>query len=427
MKNDEMKHSSMLPRNANGRIRSSSRCNRWLAPWAVLDRPRPATWPQGFRPTWIEVDWSSLEWNLGVLKSFLPENCSLAAVVKDNAYGHGMVPVSRFLQPRVEMFAVAILEEGLLLRKAGVKKPVLILNGLWPGQEAAALQADLIPSVSATEALIRLAEECARRGKPGSYHLKLDTGMHRLGLPGGELGDFLGAARRFSPAVRCEGVFSHLACADSDESGPTRRQIDLFRSALAALSDFGLAPRWVHLANSAGVLYWKESHFSLVRPGISLYGYDPKGKNGQGRLRPALSLKSRITMVKEVKAGQAVGYGGTFVADKDLRIAVIPVGYGDGFSRSWSNCGRIFVRDLAAPVVGRVSMDTITADVSAIPGVAAGEEVVLFGGKGSASADAGDLAERLQTIPYEILTALSPRIVRIYGFHPDLASHGPGS
>lgn len=386
---------------------------RWLPPWEVWDDFLPEGWPNGFRATWIEVDLEALHHNLKVIRSYLPSKCSVAAVVKDNAYGHGMIPVARFLASRVEMLAVAILEEASLLRKAGIRCPVLIMNGLWPGQEMECLERNAVAAVSSWESLWLLEKAAQSKDHSYVYHLKLDTGMHRWGIPLEELETFLEKAAGLH-YMQCAGLLTHLACADELDPSFTRRQLELFRHAVSRVQERGIPLQWIHAANSAGVMYHFDSHFNLVRPGIALYGYDPRGENAAGRLQPVLSLKSRIAMVKRIKAGDSIGYGASHVLNRNADVAVIPVGYGDGYSRLLSDRSSVLIGDQYAPVIGRVSMDAITADVSRIPEATVGREVVLLGGTRSNRIWADHLARQIGTIPYEILTNLSPRIGRIY-------------
>lgn len=368
--------------------------------------------PPGFRPAWIEVHWSRLDRNLQVLRSRLPSDCAVMAVVKDNAYGHGICPVARRLEPAVEMLAVSLLEEALLLRQSGVRKPVLILGGLAPGQEAQALQQSLVPAVFSLEALRRWNDAAAQRGPTADFHLKVDTGMNRLGLLPGQLEEFLAVAGACRHAA-CAGLMTHLASADLADSPSTSAQLRVFDDCLARVVRAGIRLRWIHAANSAGILDHPNSHYSLVRPGIALYGYDPQPSLDRG-LQPVLELKAGISLVKVIPAGSRVGYGGTFVTRRETRLATVPIGYGDGISRRLSNRGEVLVQGRRLPIVGRVSMDSLTVDATGLPGVEAGQEVVFLGRSGAEEIHAGHLAQELDTIPYEILTSLSPRLSRAY-------------
>ncbi|MCG6533997.1 MAG: alanine racemase [Syntrophales bacterium LBB04] len=388
----------------------------WLPPFATLDRPVPNGWPHGFRTSWLEVNLQALEHNLSLLRSKLPPGGAIAAVIKDNAYGHGMVPVARFLEPKVEWLAVAILEEALILRDAGIRSPVLVLNGLWPGQEQDALRLQVVPAISSIEGLLLLEEAAHRLDCRGGYHLKVDTGMQRWGLAPDQLGAFLEGVGPRS-RLHCEGLLTHLACADDPNTEFTSLQLHRFCSILDQLQQHGIKPRWLHVANSAGVLYHPGSHFNLVRPGIALYGYDPHGPSGKEGLRPVLTWKSQIALLRQAQKGSTVGYGASYLLPRDGTIAVIPVGYGDGLSRLFSNRGKVCIAGQAASIVGRISMDAITADVSDIREAAAGTEVILMGELAGIPLGADQLADQIGTISYEMLTSLSPRLGRLY-FYP---------
>lgn len=386
---------------------------RWLPPFATEAQEVEAIPPAGYRPSWIEVDLTTLDHNLACLRSRIPAACSVMAVVKDNAYGHGMVAVARHLEGQVQMLGVAILEEAAILRRAGITCPIVVLGGLWGGQEREALHLQVTPVINSAEALQRWEEAAGSARLQAGYHLKVDTGMNRLGVPADHLSAFLDEAGG-CPHTLCEGLMTHLASADSPDGAFTNMQLDRFRRCLQTVRGRGLEPRWVHVANSAGILDHPESHFNLVRPGIALYGYDPRPSSAGRGLRPVLTLKSRIGLLKEIPAGSAVGYGGSFVARHNMRLASVPIGYGDGYSRKWSNAGQVLIAGTRAPIVGRVSMDAITVDVTSIQEAQVGAEIVLLGKSGDEEIDAAGMAEHLGTISYEVLTSLSPRLARAY-------------
>lgn len=402
----------------NDLCRKSCRTDRaayWLPPWETFEKPAPANWPAGYRSTWMEVDLKALDHNLKVLRSRLPAGCAVAAVVKDNAYGHGLVPVARFLQSRVEWLAVAILEEALLLRQAGIQCPILVLNGVWQGQEEEFLHGDIIPALSDLSAMEALQKIAQTRGQSITFHLKLDSGMQRWGLAPGDLDSFL-VKRKSWPHLRCRGLMTHLACAEETDPAFTQNQLASFRSVLNRMQKEGMCLDWIHAANSAGILYHPGSHFNLVRPGISLYGYDPRSEEDGIRndLQPVLAWKSRIALVRHVDAGSFIGYGATFRFPRATRVAVVPVGYGDGFSRLFSNRGQISIAGQLVPIVGRVSMDAITVDIGSIPEATVDTEVLLLGKENGSALSADRLAGQIGSISYEVLTSLSSRIGRLY-------------
>lgn len=376
--------------------------------------------PSGQRPTWIEIDLEALDYNLACLRGQLSPGCSVVAVVKDNAYGHGMVPMAQHLEPQVTMLGVAMLEEAAMLRQAGIVCPVLVMGGLWSGQEREALELRLTPVVCTLESLRRWNSAAAGHAAPAPYHLKVDSGMCRQGFLPRELPDVLNACRHFTH-VFCEGLMTHLACADSPDPEFTDMQLTRFRECLDMACRAGWQPRWTHAANSAAVLDHPRSHFNLVRPGLALYGYDPRPSAGRG-LRPVLSLKSRIGMLKDLPTGSSIGYGATYITKRLTRLAIVPLGYGDGYSCQWANRGQVLIAGKSAPVVGRINMDVITVDVTDIPDANEDSEVVLIGRSGAAEITADHLASRLRTTSYEVLTSLSPRLGRAY-LHRGVAGH----
>lgn len=387
--------------------------SHWTPPYStrILETERIPL--PGCRPTWIEVDLSALDHNLSVLKACLPPACSVMAVVKDNAYGHGLAAMARHLQGRVQMMGVAILEEAVLLRDSGITCPILVLNGLFEGQEKQAVGLEVMTVVSDAGALSRLAAAARSVGMRACYHLKVDTGMNRLGLPPDEIPAFMEQAACLRQ-IECGGLMSHLACADHLDSDLTEHQLLQFRQCLDAVKRYHPVLPWVHVANSSGILNCPDSHFNLVRPGIALYGYRRPGREDPDTLRPILTLKSRIVSVKGVPEGSSVGYGATFRARRRLRLATVPIGYGDGFYQQWSNSAWVLVSGERVPLVGRVNMDLITLDITECPAAQEGTEVVLLGKSGSEMIDADDMARRLGTTAYEVLTSLRSRIPRVY-------------
>jgi alanine racemase len=350
-------------------------------------------------------------------------------VVKANAYGHGAVPVARALaRAGCPMFAVALVEEGLELRQAGIAAPILVLGGAFSGRYDVVVRHGLTPLVFTEEHLRGLAAAAREAGRSVAVHLKLDTGMGRIGLPPAELPRFLEAAKA-SPEARIEGVCTHLANADVEPREVTDAQVRAFEDAARVVAAAGCPLRFRHLANSAGTIEYPTARQDLVRPGIMLYGYHPfapdappptaTGLAAAKRLRPALTWRTAITHVKSLPPGARISYGGHWAAERPSRIATIPVGYADGYPRRLSGrpgFGRaeVLVRGRRAPVAGTVCMDMCMVDVTDVPGAEIGDEVVLVGGQGIERIGADELAAKAGTIPYEILCGISGRVPRAH-------------
>jgi alanine racemase len=370
-------------------------------------------------PTWAEVSLDALRENFRAVRKQVGESVSICAVVKADAYGHGATACARALETEgASWFGVTGTEEALTLRRAGIKARLLLMTGIWKGEEDEAVAHNLTPTVWETWHVERLQKAASKMQVVFPIHLKIDTGMTRLGASSEVLPEVC-AAIASSTHLKLEGVSTHFASVRDPEK--TRRQAALFEEAFTVLSANGLAPTIMHMANSAAILSRSETWKTMVRPGIALYGYSRSRAAGAAQsgevgtvLRPVLSWKTRVIALKEVAAGSAVGYGGTFVTQAQTRIAVLPVGYADGFHRLLSNRGRVIVRGEYAPVAGRVSMDLTTLDVTGIAGVEVGDEVILLGESNGKSIDAGEHGRICETIPYEILCSISKRVPRVY-------------
>ena len=362
-------------------------------------------------PTVVEIHLPALRYNLlEVARRVGP--AKILAVVKADAYGHGAIQVSRaLLAAGAQRLGVASVQEGLALRAAGLTAPILVLGGLFPDEASALLEAELTPVLSSLEAVRALAPLAAQRPVPLPVHVKVDTGMGRLGLSPDEARDLLTSG--WPKALHLEGLMSHLACADQRDPTATEQQLTAFRALLDAVKSSGLTIPICHIAGSAGILRFPTSHFDMVRPGLMLYGYTP-GMIGGADLRPALTWKTKIAQVKRIPAGHAVSYGATFVATCPTTLGILPVGYADGYSRSLSNRAHVLIAGRPAQVVGRVGMDLTVVDLTEHPPVRPGEEAVLIGRQGEASITAEDLAIRQGTISYEVLSQIGPRISRVY-------------
>jgi alanine racemase len=375
------------------------------------------------RPTWVEISLSKLRHNYervrGLASARPPRR--VMAVVKADAYGHGAVPIAKSLAKcGVDWFGVATVEEAVELREAGIEQPILLLGGLYMSDPAHLLEYRLTPSVSSTARLDTYAE-CARRyGRPIEFHLKIDTGMGRLGLPPDRLGAFVRHYRELH-GLEMKGLFTHLASAEDLVASQTDEQAARFEAALRELRSFGFEPEWRHISNSAALLAGQTFSENLVRIGALLYGYCvplifPLGDKPRNLpvFEPVLAFKSRVVYLKDVPTGTPLGYGAAFHTRRSSRIATVPVGYADGLSRALSNRGRAIVRDRCARIVGNISMDLALLDVTDIPGVDVGDEIILIGQSEHCSITALEIAQELGTVPYEILCSIGKRVPRIY-------------
>jgi alanine racemase len=375
--------------------------------------------PQSFaqRPTWVEIALDRLAHNCQLVKGQLPPETQLMAIVKADAYGHGAPRCAQVLERAgADWFGVALIEEALELRAAGISKPVFCLGGFWPQQAAKLIEQQLTPALFRLDAAAAL-DACARaRGCRVKVHLKVDTGMGRLGLPLRDLPALLEAFKQFSH-LELDGLMTHLASADDADADYTTGQIALYQTALNLLRAAGFEPTWRHLANSAGMHAYPQARGTLVRVGALLYGLTGdilKPGLPAPVVQPVLSLHSRIAWLKTVPPATAIGYGSTFVTARESRIATIPIGYADGLRRGLSNTGRVLVRGAFAPIVGRVSMDLTTIDVTDVPGVVLDEEVVLLGEQQHQRLTAEEIARQIGTVSYEVITGISARVPHVY-------------
>lgn len=371
------------------------------------------------RPTYAEIDLSALKHNYGLLRSSIPRRTEILAVVKADAYGHGFMDISRELEDLgVNAFGVAFLAEGIQLRKSGSDKPILLLGGVYPGQERKCIGYNLSTAVFTLEQAQALNLAAGKLFRKAQVHLKIDTGMGRLGIPYDEIPAFLVELKKLQN-IALEGVISHFATADElDESGQffTRLQGERFAWALAEIRAAGFSPRYIHIANSAAALLRDIPDCNLIRPGITMYGALPSPDfQGKLDLKPVMRLKSRIAMLKWVETGTSVSYARRFTADRRTLIASVPVGYADGYPRALTNRGEVLIRGRRARVAGTVCMDWIMLDVTGIEGVAVGDTVTLMGcDEGGNCIHAEELAAWADTIPYAIFCGISKRVPRVY-------------
>ncbi len=343
------------------------------------------------------------------------------AVVKADAYGHGAVPVAQALgEAGVDWFGVATAEEALALRRQRIRQPILLLGGLYMSQPEHLIEHHLTPTVSSTARLDTYAE-CARRlGKPIEFHLKVDTGMGRLGMPPETLEAFLEHYRQLEGVI-LKGVLTHLASAEHAQGQQTRQQTQRFGAALQTLKSSGIEPEMVHVSNSAALAAGLQVPENMVRIGALLFGFCPPFPSASERI-PAvarefealLELKSRVVFLKDVPVGTPLGYGGSFRTQRPSRIATVPIGYADGISRRLSNRGVAIVRRRRAPIVGNISMDLTLLDVTEISGVEIGDEATFIGSSSPSAVTALEIAEQLDTVPYEVLCSIGKRVPRVY-------------
>jgi alanine racemase len=372
-------------------------------------------WP-GLRPAWVEVDLDAIAGNVRTLTAEVAP-ARLLAVVKADAYGHGAVPVAReALRAGAAWLGVALVEEALELREAGVSAPLLVLSEPHPAA-ADACAANAVAVTICTRAAVRAFGTAGRRaGRPVTAHLKVDTGMHRQGCAPAELPDLV-AAVLAEPGLEVEGLWSHFAVADeAAKTATTDAQLALFREALAAARRCGLEPRWRHLANSAGATVRDDARFDLVRAGIELYGLAPSPElagDVRARLRPALALRAAVSALRTVQAGERVSYGHRWQARRPSRIATLPVGYADGVRRGLSGRIRVRLGERNLPQVGTVTMDQIMVDVDDMD-VEVGQVATLLGDPARGEPGVGEWAAVLDTIDYEVTCGLASRLPRVH-------------
>lgn len=368
-----------------------------------------------FLPTVATVDLAALAHNLSQFRRILSPGCEVMAVVKANAYGHGAIETSRTLiRHGINRLAVFSTEEGVALRRAGITVPIVVLGPVFQEQFSDLFAYQLTPAVSDLSVLSALGQAAESREVSHSIHLKIETGMGRLGLTQNELAALI-RSHKFPSSLRLEGLMTHLADADGSDPYATEEQISRFNEALKVVLKGGFQVPLIHVSNSGGAVRFPSAHFSLVRPGIMLYGYHTLPSTvATPDLRPVLSLKTCIAQLRTIQPGGAVSYNRTFTAQRLTRIAVLPIGYANGLSRHLSNRGYVLIRGQRAPIAGLVCMDMMMIDVTMIPGVVVGDEVVLIGQQENERITARDIAEWTGTISYEVLCAISPQIPRLY-------------
>ncbi len=365
------------------------------------------------RPTLVEVNLARLAENLRAIRQKVAP-AKVMTILKANAYGHGLVEVARWMEQQgADYLGVAYLEEGLLLRQNGIRLPVLVLGGIIGNQVPLFLQNDLTLTASSLEKLEQIESAAAQLGLPARVHLKIDTGMERIGV------HYYSAAGLLEASLKCkhcliEGIYSHFANADAADLSHARLQLERFNEVLRFYERRSLPAPLRHIANSAGILQLPESYFDLARPGILLYGVYPSPEAARTvAVRPALSWKSRVVYFKVVLPGHPVSYGSTWQSDHPVRVVTVPVGYGDGYFRSLSGKAQVLINGRQYPVIGRICMDQMMVNLE-MGSAYNGDEVILLGEAGGAAITVEHLAEWAGTIPYEILTNINTRVPRVY-------------
>ncbi len=376
------------------------------------------------RPVWAEISLEAIIHNLRVIRKHVGAQRKILAIVKSNAYGLGAVPIAKALQKGgTEWFGVTCANEGIELREAGIRKRILILTGFWPGEERRLIKNNLTPAVFRVDDLRHLERSAKAAGAKSRvpFHLKINTGMNRLGISPDEIATFVHTLAD-SKHIQLEGTFTHFASAEDFTARQTDDQQQTFLSCLARMRALGVSPGIVHMANSGAICARPSTWVDMVRPGAILYGYhqsfDPPQKKqeiaGQIPLRPCLSLRARIISVREIPEGGSVGYGARFVAKRPARIAVINAGYADGIMRARTNRGCALVRGRRVPLVGTISMDLTTLDVTDVPEAALGDVVTIYGKDGDAAIEVSDVAREIGTVTSDLLCALGRRVPKFY-------------
>jgi alanine racemase len=382
------------------------------------------------RPVWAEISLKAILKNLQVIRTHIGPKPKILAVVKSNAYGLGAVPIAKTLQKAsVGWFGVTCANEGIELRESGIRKRILVLTGFWPGEEKRLIQNDLTLTVTRVEDVGHLERAAksvrakAKSGKPRRvpFHLKINSGMNRLGISPSEI-DAFASALADCRHIELEGTFTHFASAEDFKARQTDDQEKVFLACLARMRELGVSPGIVHMANSGAICARPSTWVDMVRPGALLYGYyqsfDPpqKGQEVKRRLpiEPSLSMRARIITLRDLPPGQGVGYSARFVTKRPTRIAVINAGYADGISRLRTNRGYALVRGQRVPLVGTISMDLTTLDVTDVPGVTLGDVVTIYGRDGKDSIVVSDVAAEIGTVTSDLLCALGRRVPRYY-------------
>lgn len=364
-----------------------------------------------------EIDLDSIVHNYRAIRNYITKKTKICSVIKADAYGHGAIPVARTLSEEgIDVFAVAASQEAVALRKNGIKCPIIVLGYTSEDDYIDMVEYEITQTVFRLDMAQMLSNTAIQLNKKAHVHIKIDTGMGRIGfMPNKESAEII---KRISelPMIQIEGIFTHFARADEMDQTESLRQLELFKGFITLISEMGIEYRDVHISNSAGLMTLSEADFDMVRVGIAMFGLYPSNEVEQTKLllKPALTLKSNIILVKELQEGCPISYGGRYVTHKSIKVATIPVGYGDGYPRALSSVGRVIIRGMEAKILGSVCMDQFMVDVTDIPDVSEGDEVILIGKSGDLEITVEEIAEHLGTINYEVICQLGKRIPRLY-------------
>lgn len=367
------------------------------------------------RPTWVEIDLNALRHNLQAIKKMVGPQVKILGIVKADAYGHGDYEVSRvLLNHGIEMLGIAILEEGIQLRDKGIKAPLLLLGGVFEDQIDTVIHYHLIPTVYDLKLAGQISKRAHYYKRVINVHVYVDTGMGSIGIKHDMAIEFIRSLQDMKNLF-IGGIYTHCSCSDEKESAFTNLQMRRFKEVLEALDAIKIDIPLKHMANSGAIIGYPDTYFTMVRPGLSLYGLYPSEEVSRDiGIRPVMSFKTRVIHVKNMEQGDVVGYGGTYRVTKSARVATLPFGYDDGYNRLLSGQGKVIIRGIKAPVVGRICMDQCFVDVTDIKDVSVGDEVVIYGSQGKETVPVESVAKQLNTIPYEVTCAVSKRVPRIY-------------
>lgn len=368
------------------------------------------------RSTRAIINLSKLERNIKIIKKQLNSNTAIMAIVKANAYGHGIVEISKHaLNAGAVALGIAIPEEGITLRHEGIDCEILVLGGIDVHQIDAIVDYNLSVCLFSSDMAKLLNQRAKAKNKCVKVHVKIDSGMGRIGVR--DRDDILQLCQLVANMnnLRLEGIFTHFACADECDNNYSLIQLDHFKEIVSAVNNAKIYPKWIHAANTDAIFNFPESHFNMVRSGIGIYGYSSEaGVKSRTGLEPILSWHTKVVHIKEVEPGCSVSYGRSYVARNHRRVATLPVGYGDGYNRLLSNRGWVLIKGMKAPILGNICMDQMMVDITDISDVVIGEDVVLIGQQGNESISANDLAKLCHTISYEVLTNINMRVPRVH-------------
>lgn len=371
-------------------------------------------------PTLATIHLPAVAHNLRELRRILEPRVEILAVIKADGYGHGCRVMAETLsQLGVRRFGVASVQEGVLLREAGMLEEIIVMGGILPEQVRDLVHANLVPTLSDAGTAHALDRAVSQHRRPYPVHVKVDTGMRRLGFAPGEVSPLL-QSPLFSDTFFCQGLMTHLADADNPDPAFTLHQLDRFQEAVSSLPANGPRP-CRHAANTAGILWHPQAHLDMVRPGLLLYGYTPApDRDARVSLQPVMSLTTKVVHLKTAGKGEPVSYGDLYRTQRDSRLAILPIGYAHGYNRRLSNTGEVIIHDQRFPIVGRICMDMTVIDVTDDPTIKPGDDVILMGKSETQAITANDLANWQDSIPYEVLCNLGPKVPRVYEPLPEL-------